>query len=1474
MIVQIRILSSLPTAFAVIIAISLATCTLAESDSSSRPQIFRTLEGPWSPCSPINSTLACYRSREVVCVRTTDNATAPWYYCTDIGLERPLSLERCHSSSCPQDCAVSEWTSWTPCNCTAGFFRSRRREIVLPPRNGGKECPSLLEREKCGTCFRDRPFDVLPRSYTWRTGEWGACSTPLDSSADCGHGVQTRTVECVNTKGRIVNSTLCLLQEEAYAHVHPPSTTKLCDIPCPCQFSAWTDWSSCTANCSISPPTRYQKRTRDIVRHATHGGTCSQLLEETRACMPSINTCPTYSWESSDWSPCQPQDPEATCGTGLTTRFAYCIETRSDDGVSVVVDSNLCDNLDPLNVLALCDIPCRQDCIVGPWSDWSECPKACTPTYSNRTRDVVLPMLAGGNACPHLIEYRACPVLPCVSWAPQPYQACFPSNLSTNCGQGIQSRTIKCQDFSGTSLSSNAPCSSLPTPPPTYRDCYEPCPDDCVVSEWSEWSECSETCDSIVGTQSRHRNFAALGTSCPYTEANLTETRNCSNPQPCEPDVYYIIEDPWGLCEEEADTSQSSGDPSTLLQFTDSGSSSQCGVGLQNRSAVCMRGDNAIPPEDCPISYAPLLKRPCNLPCPSECQYTEWSAYSECSVTCGSGMKTRSRRLLQFSDSSNSDCSVDDDGYQIDSMSCENPACPEYAWYLSDYSDCVPFPSLLSQLLSPPTPTGSPCGYGYQNRSVECHHISSGQIVDDELCLQAGSIRPSEAQSCEVPCQDRCIVTEWSNYSLCDSLDTQTRTRRIIACSRYDPNDWEWCCPELSSLQLTETVACERPNTAGYRLVQSSRPGSCIIDDPDQSCGNGFDYVSYNCLNSAIMGKKFPEAFCPPPSFLTRRSCSIQCDTNCQLGPWSGWGACSTSCGRGNRTRIREVMRSPVGVGRPCGPLVETDICENTACPYAEYVPGPFSTCTLADSNSTCGMGTQTRQAICLIDGQSSSDQECQQLGATVTFELSRACELPCTGECVVSEWGAWGPCPTDCTPGSCQHSRRRNILRGESGRDCSIVEYRNCQPEVQRYEWRTQNWTDCILSEIDQSAPNPNHYCGNGTQRRNFDCVNTHLDSTVHDRLCEDLDLQKPAGIRMCSIPCPIDCKVGRFSEWTTCPQSCNSPVQTRRRQILIATMHGGRECPDLEQERPCPPNCTMYMFENDSARCDVDYSRETQCGSALQAKPARCRRNLEFVEVSECLEAAERGLSVVGLNTSAAIVDFTNPSYCSVSCPSEPTCNFTALSSSSNCVSSCYDRGNPFLFQTRALIRSFEQHTNRCLTEQYVFSNCPTMEPGLENMISNTTTTAVAPLDVHGASECVSFSWQVSEWNSDNTREVWCESGTGVRVNGGCPESLKPLSKRPELLCAMMECPRYSTCNSSLGQCQCSEGLEKVAGVCLPLSSCREDSHCLVPNMECDEEARQCVCSRGYELQVREREGEGEGGRGKRERERGREN
>ena len=1415
-----------------VVVVNFNNINSALASSSRSPQIFKVVSRAWSSCVPLNDTQACYRSRETACVRKTDNATASWYYCTDIGLERPHSLEQCPGSECVQDCAMTEWSAWSSCDCSAGFFRVRTRRIVTPARNGGKECPGLMEREECLDCFlQNRPFESLPRSYTWRTGEWGSCTAIDDDDTGCGDGLQSRAVDCIDTEGKVVNNTFCV-NDLAYLHIFPPATMRLCEEPCQCQVEeSWSDWSECKANCSSSPLRGYKRRTRNILRQPTMGETCPPT-EETMSCtMTSYpNTCPTYSWEMSDWSPCRAQNQDVDCGVGVRERFAYCVETR--DHVSVTVDSSFCDGSSQPDTRESCEIPCHQDCLVGEWSDWSECPKAATPTYSSRTRDVLLLPLSGGEPCPHLSEYKACPVFPSFQWVPEPYgERCYSVDMINDCGVGTRTRSISCQDLNGNDVStSNCPSQSLPS---NSEDCYNPCPDGCVVSDWSDWSECSATCGGAIGSQSHQRYFLAAGTSCPFTESDLFENRTCSNPQPCEEEVYYIIEDPWGLC---MDDNPSLGD-------------SQCGVGVQNRTAVCMKGDNAIPYEECAIPYEEVLQRPCNLPC--ECEYTEWSAYSECSTTCGSGMKTRSRRLTRFS-STDTNCFVDKDGFQMESTPCDDtPLCPSisrHAWYSSEYGDCVIFPSVLSQHSQNfPSSSTSQCGYGYKNRSVECHNVQGGHTVDDDLCLETGEEKPRAYESCLVACLDYCIVTEWSNYSQCTSDSHQRRSREIIPCSRA--GDVSSCCPKLSSLQLSETIPCNRPDLSQYSFVAAANQyGECIISSPYKSCGNGLRFIPYACSTTdPDTGglATVPEDYCSraQASFEANRTCAIRCETDCQLSAWSVWGACSATCGRGTRMRTRSILREPEDVGRPCGALIEIDICENALCPYAEYIPGQFMACVLneSDSNSTCGMGSKTRQPICLVSGQMSDSQECQRLGATLNFDLELECTVPCDGECVASDWGEWSQCTCDSV-GNCQHSRRRKILRDGTSCPSMLVDYRQCQ----EYTWRTLNWTSCILPDMEPGDSRPDDYCGNGTQKRSIECINNRTRESVHDIFCEGL--KKPVQIQNCNIPCPVDCLVSAFSEWSGCPRSCDLTMETRERTILIPSSNGGRMCPSLLQQKPCPVNCYEYVYESHEPRCSPDYSAETQCGSALQSQPISCRRNNVFVPPSECLEAARQGLSVEGLNSPD--VDLTSPTYCTISCPVEPQCNFTEWSAPSDCRTSCYDRANPFVFRTRALIRSFEKYTNSCLAMQYEFLDCPTVEPEVPLASSNMTTTALAPLHTEGEMECVAFTWQVSEWESDNSREIWCESNNGVRVIGGCPLNLMPLNERYP--CSSKVCPDYSTCTLGSGLCQCSNRSEKVEGKCLPLSGCFEDGHCLIPNMQCDETVGQCVCSPGYELLV----------------------
>ena len=52
-----------------------------------------------------------------------------------------------------QNCEITQWTEWSVCSQTCGkhAFQYKRRTVVRKSKNGGKQCPSKLERKrKCG----------------------------------------------------------------------------------------------------------------------------------------------------------------------------------------------------------------------------------------------------------------------------------------------------------------------------------------------------------------------------------------------------------------------------------------------------------------------------------------------------------------------------------------------------------------------------------------------------------------------------------------------------------------------------------------------------------------------------------------------------------------------------------------------------------------------------------------------------------------------------------------------------------------------------------------------------------------------------------------------------------------------------------------------------------------------------------------------------------------------------------------------------------------------------------------------------------------------------------------------------------------------------------------------------------------------------------------------------------------------------
>lgn len=66
------------------------------------------------------------------------------------------------------DCTVSEWGVWSECDVTCGTgMMSRTRSILNAPENGGKHCPSLVQKRGCQgfKCHGQRDRRVLRGMY-------------------------------------------------------------------------------------------------------------------------------------------------------------------------------------------------------------------------------------------------------------------------------------------------------------------------------------------------------------------------------------------------------------------------------------------------------------------------------------------------------------------------------------------------------------------------------------------------------------------------------------------------------------------------------------------------------------------------------------------------------------------------------------------------------------------------------------------------------------------------------------------------------------------------------------------------------------------------------------------------------------------------------------------------------------------------------------------------------------------------------------------------------------------------------------------------------------------------------------------------------------------------------------------------------------------------------------------------------------
>jgi len=534
--------------------------------------------------------------------------------------------------ACQQEpCIKAKWVvdgNWAKCtkSCDGGLrVRKRRCKNGIP---GDLGCPrnDLYEVEKCN----------LQPCINWSEWQYSACSVT------CGNGTRQAKRTCPvkgSCKGENSKTEKCI--QDACETISSWSTcSKLCDSgiqtrkigkkiesktcntqPC----LQWISWfkTACSVSCG--------QGTYIHVRKCPTKGHCIGSNLKRASCEKSPCT-QKIKGKSQPWSKCS-----VTCGLGIQTRlFLGKTETKA------------------------CNLqPCDQ---WEPWSPWSPCSQSCGKGERFAERRCYRDGLISEDCAGSYTKMESCEIKSCSYWTEwSQWTVC-----SVSCGGGLRLMKRECKG-SESDANCEGPnevsqtCNIQPCPK-TWSKCsvtcgggiktvvgatysetktcnIQPCP---TWSEWSSWSSCSSSCGTS-GTQKSVRACESID-EVPCS-GNSIKYQNCSR-HDCP---MWSSWENLGTC------------------------SKSCGKGVLTLKRVCKGGDI----DEC--EGESLKIEPCNdVTCPT---WSKWVT-SECSVSCGTGF-VKSRRRCLDENGETKGCLGSDIKLEV----CKVGLCPQWSEW-SEFSNC------------------------------------------------------------------------------------------------------------------------------------------------------------------------------------------------------------------------------------------------------------------------------------------------------------------------------------------------------------------------------------------------------------------------------------------------------------------------------------------------------------------------------------------------------------------------------------------------------------------------------------------------------------------------------------------------------------------------------------------------------------------------------------------------------------------
>ncbi|XP_016094391.1 thrombospondin type-1 domain-containing protein 7A-like [Sinocyclocheilus grahami] len=899
----------------------------------------------------------------------------------------------------------------------------------------------------------------------------------------CGGGVQTREVYCVQAPTETSSNLSSLKNKDALRPVNSdlclgvsPNTTQLCHIPCPveCDVSSWSAWGPCTfENCQDQSTKKgFKLRKRKIMNEPTGGtGNCPHLTEAIPCEEPSC-----YEWLLVKLEECVPDNDKA-CGPGTQNPQVQCINSDGE-----YVDRQLCrDAILPMPML--CEVPCPKDCVLSPWTSWSLCSNTCSGKNSegkqtrsrsilaynagdggavkkkqsrkriiiqlpvnggqdcpevlfqekecgavkkkqSRKRIIIQLPVNGGQDCPEvLFQEKECDASSACSgyrWKTHKWRRCqlvpwairqdSPGAQET-CGPGLQARAVSCKKLDG-GPADVAACLKFAGPMPQLtQSCQLPCQDDCQLTTWSKFSSCAADC---VGVRTRKRTLVGKSKKreqCKNTQMYpLSETQYC----PCNKYNAQPVGN-WSDC-----ILPEGGRVEGLLGMKVQGDIKECGQGYRFQAMVCYDQDNRLVETSRCNSHG-YIEEACIIPCPSDCKLSEWSNWSRCSKSCGSGVKVRSKWLREKPYNGGRPCPKLDHVNQAqvyEVVPCLSD-CSQYVWVAEPWSVWKVSNVDLKEN----------CGEGVQTRKVRCMQNTvdgPSDLVEDYLCDPEEM--PLGARESKLPCPGDCVLTDWGPWSQCLLPCNVNSTRQRTASPIRQPGEGKQCPSTTEKETCTLNTNCFHYsyNITGKlwrrrTVIQASqgdgRPCFSQLEQwkpcpvkpcyswrystwsPCRSegarCGEGLRFRNVSCFVSDGSGKDpgsmVDEELCgdleqtvdEDKQIILQESCTVPCPGECYLTDWTVWSPCQLSCISGDdlgfgsmQVRSRAVLaQEPENLLQCPEQEWEARPCTEGQCYEYKWMTGPWKGssrqvwCQRSDGLNVTGG--------CLLTSEPVSDRSC-----------------------------------------------------------------------------------------------------------------------------------------------------------------------------------------------------------------------------------------------------------------------------------------------------------------------------------------------------------------------------------------------------------------------------------------------------------------------------------------------------------------